>query len=524
MAYLNFVLHAHLPFVRHPEHARFLEEDWLYEAMTETYIPLLQEFEALERDGLPFRITMSLTPPLCEMLADELLQERYAAHLDRLRELSEKECERLKHDARMAPLAAMYRNRFEACRLKFDELGRNLLNGFRHYRERGNLEILTCGATHGFLPNLRHSPRAVEAQLHVAARNHERHFGVSPQGIWLGECGYYPGLDRHLKDAGLRYFFTDTHGILQGEPPSPKGCYAPVETPAGVFCFARDPESSKAVWSAEEGYPGDGRYREFYRDIGFDLDFEYIRPYIHPMGLRVQTGIKYHRITGKDVEKEPYVEQWALDATQDHAANFLFNRDRQAEWLDSRLDGTPANIICPYDAELFGHWWYEGPRFLGAVMRKALTEPHGITLASPRDYLDRHPNPPRSQPAFSSWGAGGYADVWLNGSNDWIYPHLHHVADRMNEVANLPEGGDLDRRARNQMARELLLAQSSDWAFIMKTGTMVEYAVRRTKIHVHNCLVLAGQIESGSIDEGFLRNLELTDNVFPEIDYRVYRG
>jgi 1,4-alpha-glucan branching enzyme len=524
MAYLNFVLHAHLPFVRHPEHARFLEEEWLYEAMTETYIPLLLEFEALEKDGLPFRITMSLTPPLCEMLADELLQARYANHLDRLRELAEKECARLKNDGSMAPLAAMYRNRFEACHRKFESLGRNLLNGFRHYQQRGNLEILTCGATHGFLPNLRHSPRSVEAQLEIAVRNHHKHFGVQPQGIWLGECGYYPGLDAQLKEAGLRYFFTDTHGILQGIPPSPKGCYAPVETPSGVYCFARDPESSKAVWSAEEGYPGDWRYREFYRDIGHDLDFEYIAPYIHPMGLRIQTGIKYHRITGKDCEKEPYVEAWALQAAEEHAGNFLYNRDLQAAWIDPLLQDAPANIVCPYDAELFGHWWYEGPRFLGAVMRKALTESHGVTLASPRDYLDRHPNPPRSQPAFSSWGAGGYADVWLEGSNDWIYPHLHKIGELMHDTANLPERGELDQRARNQMARELLLAQSSDWAFIMKTGTMVEYAVKRTKVHVHHCLVLAAQIASGHIDEGFLHNLELTNNIFPEIDYRVYRG
>src|SRR4051812_43452579 len=148
MAYLNFVLHAHLPFVRHPEHARFLEEEWLYEAITETYIPLLLEFEALERDGLPFRVTMSLTPPLCEMLADELLQARYVNHINRLRELAEKECTRVKHDGRFFRLAAMYRNRFEVCYHKFESLGRNLLNGFRHFQNTGRLEIITCGATH----------------------------------------------------------------------------------------------------------------------------------------------------------------------------------------------------------------------------------------------------------------------------------------------------------------------------------------------------------------------------------------
>lgn len=523
MGYLQFVLHAHLPFVRHPEHHRFLEEEWFFEAITETYLPLLWEFDALRKEGLPFRITMSLTPPLCEMLADGLLQTRYLNHINRLRELSEKECSRVRHDAAFAPLAAMYRNRFEKCYRHFEALDRNILNGFRSFQQSGHLEIITCGATHGFLPNLKQTPHAVEAQLETAVRNYDKHFGRQPQGIWLGECGYYPGLDKHLKAVGLRYFFVDTHGLLQGEPSPPHGNYTPVETPAGVYAFARDPESSKAVWSAEEGYPGDYRYREFYRDIGFDLDMGYIGRYVHPMGLRTHTGIKYYRITGKNMAKEPYVEAWAREACAEHASNFVFNREKQIEYLAPRMP-TPPGIVCPYDAELYGHWWYEGPIWLGMVMRKVLTENHGLTLLSPRDWLDRHAmNAPKSQPSFSSWGAGGYADVWLNGTNDWIYPHLHEIATRMHEVANLPEGDGLDRRARNQMAREVLLAQSSDWAFIMKTGTMVEYATRRTKLHIQNALELHRQITTRNIDVLFLQNLESTDSLFSEIDYRVYR-
>jgi 1,4-alpha-glucan branching enzyme len=521
MGYLNFVLHAHLPYVRHPEHARFLEEDWFFEAITETYIPLLQVFEALHRDGLPFKITMSLTPPLCEMLADELLQTRYINHINRLRELAEKECTRTKNDPSFCYLAAMYRNLFEECHKVFNKYHRNLLNGFRKFQKLGNLEIITCGATHGFLPNLRQSPRSVEGQLGVAVQNYWKHFGQEPWGIWLGECGYHPGLDKHIKEAGLRYFFVDTHGILQGHPPSPKGNYAPIETPHGVYAFARDQESSKAVWSAEEGYPGDFRYREFYRDIGFDLDLPYIAPYIHPMGLRINTGIKYFRITGKGNYKEPYVEDWARQATQEHAENFVLNRDTQVEWLKGRMD-TPPCIVCPYDAELFGHWWYEGPIFLGKVMRQVLTGSHSVQLSTPRDYLMNHQGIPHSDPAFSSWGAGGYGDVWLNAKNDWIYPHLHKAGELMHEVAKLPPAGEQDRRARNQMARELLLAQASDWAFIMKTGTMVDYAVRRTKVHVHNCLELYRQIRSGNIYEPYLANLEVTDNIFPEISYHTY--
>ena len=307
-------------------------------------------------------------------------------------------------------------------------------------RSRATSKSSPAAPPTGSCPTCAFPPRTVEAQLGVAVGNYWKHFGQEPWGIWLGECGYYRGLDKHIKEAGLRYFFVDTHGILQGDPPSPKGNYAPIETPNGAFAFARDQESSKAVWSAEEGYPGDFRYREFYRDIGFDLDMKYIGPYIHPMGLRINTGIKYFRITGKGNYKEPYVEEWANQATREHAENFVFNRDKQADWLSTRLD-TPACIVCPYDAELFGHWWYEGPMFLGNVMRKVLTEDnHRVTLSTPRDYLMTHKDSPKSDPAFSSWGAGGYADVWLNGSNDWIYPHLHKIADLMHEVAELPEG------------------------------------------------------------------------------------
>ncbi len=498
-----------------------MEEEWLYEAITETYIPLLQQFEGMEREGLPFKITMSITPPLAEMLADELLQNRYLNHLNRLRELSEKECSRTKDYPPFCYLAAMYRNLFEDCHRTFMRYDRNLLNGFRKFQKSGHLEIITCCATHGFLPNLRQSPRAVEAQLEIAVTNYQKHFGQEPWGIWLAECGYYRGLDRKIKAAGLRYCFVDTHGIMQALPPSPKGVHAPIQTEAGLFCFGRDHESSKAVWSAEEGYPGDYRYREFYRDIGHDLDVDYIGPYIHPMGIRTNTGIKYYRITGKSLSKEPYVEQWAKDAVRDHAANFLFNRQLQVRHLSAHME-TPPNIVSPYDAELFGHWWFEGPQWLGTVMRKVMTEQDEVALSTPRDYLERHGNIPRSNPGLSSWGAGGYSEVWLNGSNEWIYPHLHHAADCMHEIAKMDSAGDLFDRARKQMARELLLAQASDWAFIMKTGTTVEYAVKRTRVHIHNVLELYRQIKSHSIDAGFLTNLEHTDTIFQEIDFKAY--
>jgi 1,4-alpha-glucan branching enzyme len=518
------MLHAHLPYIRHPECDYFMEENWLFEAITETYIPLLTIFENLLDDAVPFRITMSITPTLCSMLRDPLLQQRYLRHIEKLIELAEKETLRTKDQPEYNRTARHYLSRFIEYRTVFADINNcDLVAAFGKLQDAGVLEIITCGATHGFLPTMRHQPKAVRAQIEVAVESYREHFGRSPVGIWLPECGYFPGLESVLDDAGIRYFFTDTHGILFAQPRPKYGVFAPLLCAGSrVAAFGRDLESSKSVWSAEEGYPGDATYREFYRDIGFDLDADYVAPYIDPIGIRIHTGIKYHRITGRTKNKEPYSNEDALRKAAEHAGNFMFNREQQIEYLASMMDRPPV-VVAPYDAELFGHWWYEGPDWLNYLIRKIAFDQNTVTLATPSDYLAAHPKNQVCTPSFSSWGAGGYCDVWLQKSNDWIYWHLHKMEERMTRCARRPpEAGGLLERALNQMARELLLAESSDWAFIMKTGTMVQYAVRRTKEHIANFTRLYEQVCSDAPDEEFVTMLESHNNIFPHIDYHVY--
>ncbi len=525
LGYLSLHLHAHLPFVRHPEHEDFLEEDWLYEAITETYLPLLRSFDRLTDEGIPFRISLTMSPPLTAMLRDDLLMGRYARRLDKLCELAEREVHRTRHDPVFHGLARYYRREFGELRsLLHDRYRRDLVSAFRRLEEAGRLELVTCGATHAFLPLMQAYPEAVRAQIAVAATHHRRHFGRDPVGIWLPECGYYPGLDGLLAEQNLRYFFVDTQGITDAAPRPRYGVYAPVYTPTGVAAFGRDAESSMQVWSAEHGYPGDPDYREFYRDVGWDLDLDYVRPYVQPTGQRKNVGIKYFRITGKTAHKEPYDPHRARERAAAHAGNFLFNRERQIEHLSSRMGGVRPMVASPYDAELYGHWWHEGPLFLEYLVRKVAFEQSVFRLATPGDYLRENPEQQVATPPACSWGAGGYAGVWLDGSNDWIYRHLHKAAERMISLArDFPEADGVRRRALDQAARELLLAQSSDWAFIMKTGTMVEYAILRTKEHVLRFHRLHDQIRSGAVDEGWLAQVEQRDSIFPEIDYRVYR-
>lgn len=521
--FLSFVLHAHLPYVRHPEHEEFLEENWFFEALTETYLPILTMMEGLERDNIDFRFTMSLTPPLISMMVDPLLQERYVRHIRKLIELAEKEVSRTHGQHEFNRTAHMYLHKFRHCRYLFeDKYGRNIIPGFKHFQDIGKLEIITCGATHGFLPLLRVSHEAVRAQIEMAVRHYAEHFGRGPRGIWLPECGYFPGLDDILAQYGIKFFFVDSHAIIQADSRPRYGVYSPLYCPSGVAAFGRDYESSKQVWSAKEGYPGDGCYRDFYRDIGFDLDFNYIKPYIHRDGIRIMTGVKYHKITGKTDNKAPYDPHQAWEKCADHAGNFMFNREKQVEYLFNIMKRQPI-IVAPYDAELFGHWWYEGVDWLNFVIRKIACDQDTVKLITPYEYLRLYPKNQMAYPSESSWGNKGYAEVWCNQSNDWIYRHLHEMAWRMTDIARRHPNADHNlTRALNQMARELLLAQSSDWAFIMNSGTMVQYAVKRTKEHIFRFNKLYDDILNLRLDMNFVGELEYKDNIFPNIDYKMY--
>jgi len=521
--YLCIVLHSHLPFVRHPETERFLEENWLYEAITETYIPLIDMFNRLVKEKVKFKITVSLSPTLIAMFQDDLLQDRYLKHIERSIELAHKEIERTRFCAEFQKLAIMYLNLFCKAKDIFLSYKKNLINAFKELADYGVIELITCSATHGYSPLIRYTEETVKAQVRVAVQYFKEVFGYKPKGFWLPECGYYPGLDFILKESEIKYFFTDTHAILHGTPRPKYGVYAPVYCKSGVAAFGRDAESSKQVWSSIEGYPGDFWYREFYRDIGFDLDFDYIKPYIHPDGIRINTGIKYYRITGKTDHKEVYIPEKAVERASEHAGHFLFCRHLQCDWLYKVLNKKPI-IVAPYDTELFGHWWFEGPVWLEFLIKKIHYDQDKIIMCSASDYLKENPKNQVVTPCESSWGWKGYHEVWLKGENDWIWPHLHTASERMTElVKKFPYAQGILKRALNQALRELLLAYSSDWPFIMATHSHVSYAVRRVKEHILRFTKLYYEILNGNIDEKFLEELERRDNIFPNIDYRCHR-
>jgi 1,4-alpha-glucan branching enzyme len=513
--YLALILHAHLPYVRHLEHQQFLEENWFFEAITETYIPLFQVLDGLLADGIDFRLTISLTPPLASMLLDPPLQARYLTRLERTIQLAEREVARSRSLPEFHPLALLYQRLFLRVHDAFvNRYGKNLVGALDRFQQAGKVEVIASAATHGYLPLLSVNPSAVRAQIRLGVEHYVQTFGRAPKGFWLPECGYYPGLDELLRESGIRYTVLETHGITRSDRRPRYGVYAPLACPSGLAVFAREPDCSRQVWSSEVGYPGDFDYREFYRDIGFDLDLDYIAPFIHPDGIRVDTGFKYYRITGKGDQKEPYVPEWAERKAAAHAEHFLSERIRQVASLASGMNRKPI-IVAPYDAELFGHWWFEGPRWLDYLIRKIALDQSSLRLVTLSEYLDEYPVNQVATPSLSSWGRNGFNEVWLNGHNDWICRHLHAGAEMAEKLCvAYSQAAGLQLRALNQAGRELLLAQSSDWAFMIDSGEMKEYATGQIKSHLLRLHKLKAQVEAGTIDEPWLATLENQDNIF----------
>ncbi len=521
--FLSIVLHAHLPFVRHPDYEHILEDEWLFQAISESYLPMLRVFNNLKKDKVPFRLTVSMSPTLSAMLTDELLQERYVRHSHRMLDLASSEMKRTAGDERFAPLAEMYRKSLEQNLEDFEILyKRNITKEFRKLEKEGYLELITTSATHCFLPLYQQYPNGVEMQINTAVIAHGRIYGSNPEGFWLPECGYYPGLERFIKASGMKYFFTTSHGLLFADHSPPYGVYSPLLLPNGTAAFGRDIPSCEAVWSSEEGYPGDFSYRDFYSDIGFDLPLDYLRPWLHEGEVRVNTGFKYYANSGKTKEKRPYRPDEAAKKAAEHADNFVYNRLKQFSKL-TRIMDTPPIIVSPYDAELFGHWWFEGPLWLELLIRKVHSSGENIILATPGDYLSKDRKLVTGTPSFSSWGNNGYAEVWLDGSNDWIYKHVHKAIERMSElVLRFPNEKGLKQRTLNQAAREVLLSQASDWPFILKIGSSVQYATRRIKEHLYNFNRIYDGLCRNTVNTEWLTMLEKKDNLFCDIDYRLF--
>jgi 1,4-alpha-glucan branching enzyme len=520
------VLHSHLPYYRKSGKWPFGEEN-LFEAIVGTYLPLINALDELAAEGIRPRPTIGITPILAEQLADPYLQEEFVSWVRRMARVSAADEARFlaTDEPDMAALARLNADEYTQALADFQRLGPNLLVPFRRLQEHGMVELITSAATHCFSPLLG-EPEAVRAQYELGVATHVRHFGTLPQGFWLPECAYRPGIESFIDQAGLRYFFVENTAIEGGKPAGPAmGLYANLPVIAAdlpetglstmepyqvvnsqVTVLGRHRDVGYQVWSAHTGYPGDGVYREFHKK-------------------HEHSGNRYWRLTGRDVElgdKLPYDPELAKAHVEKQAEHFVTVLHEHLRAYHEET-GRQGVLTVPFDTELFGHWWYEGVDWLKAVWRR-LAQDTNVRPMSVSEALAQHPAVRRIElPEETSWGAGGTYWVWNNPEVEDMWPLIRAAEAEMvalaSEHAEATGGIDL---ALTQAARELVLLESSDWPFLVTTGQAIEWAQGRFRVHHQRFELITRSIRSGQVDEAMVRRIAAEDNAFPDIDWRRY--
>jgi 1,4-alpha-glucan branching enzyme len=536
--------------------------EWLHEAAAETYLPLLRVLRNLERDGIRFQCNLNLSPILLEQLSHPIFISEFPKYLTR-KIVAAREDEAFfiqSGETHLAETARFWHRFFQQALDNFRALKGNIVSGFRHFNDIGLIDVITCGATHGFMPLLG-TDESVRAQVRTAVATHTRHMGRPPRGIWAPECGYRPagfwnypvgpadgspapvgfdriGVEQALSESDIEFFFVDTHLVERGHRvPSPyellngavpadeqtvsmthsdhRSLYQPyyVDGPYdkgySTTVFPRDPRTGIQVWSGDSGYPGDGVYLDFHKK-------------------RWPGGHRYWRVTGPRVDlgdKQPYYPKEAAERVKSHASHFVH---LVYEALKPGFNDCIPPILCaPFDAELFGHWWFEGALWLEAIARTLHDYDTGLEMTSCSEYLDLHPRAGFIALPEGSWGAGGGNEVWMNPDTSWTYTHIYPAELFTREVATagLWRDSDLGGRIARQLCRELLLLESSDWQFLITTGAARDYA--ETRFNTHNDqfnevkTIWATFEASGNLtlaQEARLAEIERRDSVFPDID------
>jgi 1,4-alpha-glucan branching enzyme len=459
---------------------------------------------------------MVLSPLLCSMLQDEGLLYRYLEYLDKKIEFGKQELNR-RIEKSEKDLARYYYEADVELRILFTErCEMDILGIFERLQKRGRLEILSTGATHAFLPFYASVPELIHAQIETALVSHRRIFGKNPQGFWLPEFGWSGELEGYLCEYGFSYTIVSAHSFILGNPRAERGTFSGAKSPGGLFFLGRDHTAASSLASLYN--PPDPVYRDQFGDIGFELSLRDLEPFVCAGGVRCPTGYRY-----RNQENLVYDPQKARDRAAGQARAFLAERLSLFEKAGAHMEGDILSL-CAFDADDFGRSWPEGIIFLEELIQEA-SQTKGLDLLSPQEYLDRQ-NPRELQtllPEYSSWGANGYAETWLDASNDWMYRHIFRSAQRMIEMTSrFPNDTGLKERALNQAARELLLAMGSDWPKMLCLGLKAEYAREQIEEALKNFTYIYESLGSNYISTEWLTVLEKKHPLFPPINYRVF--
>lgn len=558
------ILHTHLPWVLH--HGTWPHGiDWLNEAVTECYIPLLNIFNSLMDEGIYPKVTLDISPVLCEELEHPDFKQGFIDYCNEKIKAAgddEKQFKAWGWDDHHIYLTQYWQEWYTARKSDFlEKYNSSIIGALKKLQNEGAIEIMTCGATHGYLPLLG-TDKSINLQVKAAVENYKKHFGHKPRGMWLPECAYRPsynwksllpiypfhierlrpGIEQFLARNGIEYFVTD-QDLLQRSTPigiytdihleqflpinSPAFSYKPwsfTKSPLDLYnisssekieygtavAFTRHRDISMQVWSGEVGYPGESNYLDFHKK-------------------HMVSRLRYWRVTDNKADmmyKLLYHPDWTQEKIDLQTNHFIHHIENTLNW-NKRTTGKFGTLCTPFDTELFGHWWFEGPEFIKSVLKGLHHSPYVKAATASEQLIREKPLETISIPE-GSWGRNNNHDVWSNNETKWTYELMYNDENRLLAIYDkYPPAGmnAMMRRIITQALRELMLLQSSDWQFLIFTHSARDYAEQRFSFHHSDfnrlCDLAEKYSENGLFDaqdELYLKETETRNNPFPELE------
>ena len=520
---------AHQGYIRHENETEYaLQNDILFSAISQTYLPLLDMFHRLEKEGVDFKLAMVFSPALCSLLDDEMIKDQFVRWLEKRILLGESEVKRLSGEEPLLENAKKCLGKARKDLLDFTQTySRNILKEFAYFAEKGNLELLaTCG-TYAFLPHYGDMTEILNAQVEIGLCSHRHYFGSNPDGFYLPFMGYTTGIEKVLRSYGYRYTIVDIRSMLFSETVPENGIFYPVRcaldsktslSQSSLALFCQDSDTPEDI-IGEGGYASNPVYKNQGKDIAFELTAQELceSGFISDGMARIPS---YFRYWNND-EDSVYSEKAALEQAKKDAESFFASKKAKLDEAEKCMGEKAASLLCVIDAKTLGQDWAEGVNWLENVIRSAVAS--DVALATPAPLVGNIFSLQKITPYPGAAQGNSYGEDLLDSTNGWMLRYTRKMSERMVDLSDrFPNETGLKVRLLDLGAKELMLAQSGEWAKMIHDGFFPEYATLRFKEAIKSFMIVFDALGSNTVSTEWLTKLEREHEIFPWMNFRMF--
>ena len=520
---LALIIEADQGFIRNTEKdSNFTaENNILFTGLTETYIPLLNMFRRLEEENISFKMGLVMSPALCFLLDDAQIQKQYIDHLDALTALGNSELKRCKGSS-LEALAAEHLAKIEQTKIDFTETyGQNILAAFKEYADKGFVELIPTAATYAYLPHFEDFPEAINAQVETGIYSHRHFFGETGEGFWLPYQAWSKGFEWTLRSYGANYTVVDARSILFAKDRPDTGIYAPLRTRTSLVVFGLDPDCPKEL-TGDDGFAQNDVYRSQRHDIGYELKQDQVSAFFQKNDTRIETGFKYWSNESDDDDLVAYNRELASKQTIEDAISFYESKLEKLDAASEYIKDDNAVLVCAIPADILGQKWHEGIQWLENVIRCTASK-QGFDLSLCKDLIEKQFSLPKSNLYPCSSNGLGYGEDLLDNSNSWMMRYVRKATERMIDLTErFPAEDSLKERLLNMAAKQVLLAQSGEWAMMLHDSILTEYVEEQFKNEIISFTKVFDALASNTVSTEWLTGCEKKSPLFPWLNYRVY--